>query len=89
MKIIRTIAAIFLLLIGVGFFATEAQACAACFGNSDSQLAKGMNAGIMVLLIFVSGVLLLIGAFSIYLWKREVAHQSELSRQSTVEALTL
>lgn len=32
-------------------------ACAACFGKSDSNLAQGMNVGIMALLLVIVSVL--------------------------------
>lgn len=46
------------------------QACAACFGKSDSKLAEGMNWGIMVLLLVVGFVLAAISAFFVYIAKR-------------------
>ncbi|PYJ87503.1 MAG: hypothetical protein DME22_01400 [Verrucomicrobia bacterium] len=45
-------------------------ACAACFGKSDSDLAKGMNWGILSLLAVVVFVLSGFAAFFIYLAKR-------------------
>ena len=36
---------------------SPAFACAACFGKSDSNLAKGMNVGILALLLVVVSVL--------------------------------
>jgi heme/copper-type cytochrome/quinol oxidase subunit 2 len=48
----------------------QASACSACFGQSDSELARGMNFGIMTLLIVVMGVLGAIAAFFVYLVKR-------------------
>ncbi len=47
-----------------------ARACAACFGASDSPLAKGMNMGIFALLGVVGLVLGGIAAFFVYLAKR-------------------
>ena len=47
-------------------------ACAACFGQSDSPMAKGMNMGIFSLLFVVVFVLGGIAAFFIYLAKRSV-----------------
>ncbi|MBA4150186.1 MAG: hypothetical protein H0X66_18920 [Verrucomicrobia bacterium] len=46
------------------------QACATCFGKSDSKLAEGMNWGIMVLLLVVGFVLTIISAFFVYIAKR-------------------
>lgn len=43
--------------------APSALACSACFGQSDSPLATGMNYGILALLLVVTGVL---GAFAVF-----------------------
>jgi hypothetical protein len=48
----------------------SAPACASCFGQSDSPLAKGMNMGILSLLGVVVFVLGGFAAFFIYLVKR-------------------
>jgi heme/copper-type cytochrome/quinol oxidase subunit 2 len=45
-------------------------ACAACYGQSDSPLAQGLNWGIMSLLGVVVGVLGSFAAFFVYLAKR-------------------
>ena len=50
--------------------ATSAQACATCFGKSDSKLAEGMNWGIFTLLLVVMSVLGGISAFFIYIARR-------------------
>jgi UPF0716 family protein affecting phage T7 exclusion len=47
-----------------------AQACAACYGASDSPMAHGMNWGIASLLVVVAGVLSSVAAFFIYLAKK-------------------
>lgn len=49
-------------------------ACAACFGKSDSDLAKGMNMGIFALLAVVAVVLGGIASFFVYLGRRGSAH---------------
>ena len=46
------------------------RACAACFGQSDSPLAHGMNMGILSLLLFVVFVLGGIASFFVYLARR-------------------
>jgi hypothetical protein len=51
----------------------SASACAACFGQSDSPMAKGMNMGIFSLLFVVVFVLTGVAAFFIYLVKRSSA----------------
>ena len=48
-------------------------ACSACFGRSESNLARGMNWGIFSLLAVVVFVLSSIAAFFIYLAKRAAA----------------
>ncbi len=45
-------------------------ACAACFGQSDSSMAKGMNMGIFSLLLIISCVLFSIAGFFVYLVHR-------------------
>ena len=88
MKLTRTILVMFILALWLGLFPTDAQSCAACFGASDSQLAKGMNAGIMVLLFFVTVVLSLLSVFFVYLWKRALANQSDLPSDSPTDTPT-
>jgi Ni,Fe-hydrogenase I cytochrome b subunit len=44
--------------------------CASCFGASDSSMAKGMNAGIFVLLGFVLVFWLAFGSFFVFIIKR-------------------
>ncbi|MFN7140311.1 MAG: hypothetical protein ACK4UN_13325 [Limisphaerales bacterium] len=60
------------LLLVLAFLSLPAtvQACAVCFGKSDSRLAEGMNWGIMALLGVVGFVLACISAFFIYIAKR-------------------
>ena len=52
-------------------------ACSACFGASDSDLAKGMNMGIFVLLGVIVAVLGGIASFFIYLARRAGAQAPE------------
>lgn len=52
---------------------SSAQACAACFGKSDSRLAEGMNMGIFSLLAVVVCVLGGIASFFVYLAKRSAS----------------
>ena len=46
------------------------RACSVCFGESDSQLAQGMNMGIMVLLLVITSVLFGVASFFVFLAKR-------------------
>lgn len=48
----------------------RASACAACFGRSDSPLAKGMNWGIITLLVFVLGLWAAFGSFFVFIARR-------------------
>lgn len=45
-------------------------ACAACFGQSDSGMAQGMNFGILSLLVVVVFTLAAVASFFIYLARR-------------------
>ena len=64
-------------------------ACSACFGASDSDMAKGMNMGIFSLLAVVVVVLGGIAAFFIYLCRRAGAQAAsaqsvpEIARQNS------
>ena len=68
----------FLLCFGValGLAPLPVRACAACFGQSDSPLAEGMNMGIFSLLVVVVFVLGGIASFFIYLAKKSAAVNS-------------
>ena len=57
-------------LVGLAFHPATLLACAACYGQSDSPLAKGMNWGIFTLLGVVVFVLGTITTFFVYLGKR-------------------
>jgi hypothetical protein len=46
------------------------QACAACFGRSDSPMAQGMNMGILTLLVVIMSVLVGIAIFFTYILRR-------------------
>jgi hypothetical protein len=46
------------------------QACAACFGKSDSNMAQGMNMGIFALLLVITSVLCGIAGFFVYVARR-------------------
>ena len=60
----------YLCLLTLLTFEQNATACAACYGESDSALAKGMNAGIFTLLIIVGGLLMGIVAFFVFIYYR-------------------
>jgi len=48
----------------------NALACATCYGESDSPMAEGMNAGIIFLLIVIGGTLASIVAFFVFIMRR-------------------
>ncbi len=50
-----------------------AMACAACYGQSDSPMAHGMNAGIFTLLGVIGTVLCGAAAFLVFLARRAAA----------------
>lgn len=54
----------------VGCGSGKALACATCFGQSDSAMAKGMNAGIFVLLGFVALFWAAFGSFFVFIVRR-------------------
>ena len=71
-----------LLAFALLFAPRAAQACAVCFGNSDSKLSQGMLAGVLVLLLVVLAVLGGFVALFIYLARR-AATVAALDQQST------
>ena len=71
-----------LLALGVALLPTSVRACAACFGQSDSPMAKGMNMGIFSLLFVVVFVLSGIAAFFIYLVRRSSALAAAAASES-------
>jgi len=54
----------------VSLLPASASACASCFGQSDSPMAQGMNAGIFALLLVITSVLLVIAIFFAYILRR-------------------
>jgi hypothetical protein len=62
------------LLAFLAFRPETAHACAACFGKSDSAMAKGMNMGIFALLTCIAGVLAVLSCFFVFLAVRSSKH---------------
>jgi RsiW-degrading membrane proteinase PrsW (M82 family) len=56
---------------------TSVRACAACYGQSDSPMAQGMNWGILSLLGTVVLVLGAVASFFIYLARRQAVMASQ------------
>lgn len=63
-----------ILLLALALAPSSLLACATCFGASDSDMAKGMNMGILSLLIVVVAVLSLFAAFFVYIARRSASH---------------
>ncbi len=57
-------------ILSAAFHPSPLRACAACYGQSDSPMAKGMNWGIFSLLVVVVLVLGGIASFFVYLARR-------------------
>lgn len=74
------------LILGLSAFCganPSAMACATCFGASDSALTKGMNFGIMSLLLVVLAVLGGVASFFVYLARRSASMPPEATESST------
>jgi hypothetical protein len=56
--------------VGMAVLPASDQACAACFGKSDDAMARGMNMGILALLIVITLVLAGLASFFIFLARR-------------------
>jgi hypothetical protein len=63
---LKTLSALVLVVLG----GDQALGCATCFGQSDSEMAKGMNAGIFVLLGFVALFWAAFGSFFVFIVRR-------------------
>jgi hypothetical protein len=77
--------AAFALTTAAGLMASPAvQACAACFGKSDSNMAKSVNAGIFSLMGVVVTVLAGAASFFVFLSRRAAqAAQAEQAAAGT------
>mgnify|MGYP006899605297 CR=1 FL=1 len=64
--------------------APSVQACAACFGNSDSPMAKAMNWGIMALLVVVCFVLGAFFTLMVYLGRRSVLYAHAVNHETAM-----
>jgi hypothetical protein len=71
----------------LAFFACrpEVQACAVCFGKSDSRLAQGMNMGIFALLFFIGSVLAGLSCFFVFLAMRSSRHPQRDVTETSAE----
>ena len=84
MKLVRK--SYFLLLAALMFVLTQPSllACTACFGKSDSNMAKGMNMGIFALLLVITSVLLGVAGFFVFLARRS----QQMEQHSLHESLS-
>jgi len=65
----------------------KVEACATCYGASDSPLAQGMNWGIFTLLGFIGFVLAMVVAFFIHVGRRSARlRATEPSQPQTDQA---
>jgi hypothetical protein len=63
----------------------DVQACAVCFGKSDSRLAQGMNMGIFTLLFFIGSVLAGLSCFFVFLAMRSTRRPQSDAEGSSPE----
>jgi len=63
-------------------------ACAACYGASDSAMAKGMNWGIFSLLGIVAMVLGSVATFFVFIGKKAAAAANEAEQNTAAQAQT-
>ncbi len=63
-----------------------ALACATCFGASDSELAQGMNMGILSLLVIIISVLVGVASFFVFLAKRSISVENTESKPEPMKS---
>lgn len=63
-------------------------ACTACFGKSDSNMAKGMNMGIFALLLVITSVLCGVAGFFVFLAKRSNQLSDSQLRATSLQTRT-
>jgi hypothetical protein len=71
---------------GLALYPTPLWACAACYGQSDSPLALGMNWGIFSLLAVVVVVLSCIATFFVFLAKRAATTTADAPAAASPES---
>jgi hypothetical protein len=85
----RILSILFVLFVGVFALSnSNALACSACYGQSDSPMARGMNWGIFSLLGVIVTVLGCIAGFSIYLARRSAALSASQPANATHQSPT-
>ena len=74
------------LLVALALHPGPLWACAACAGQSDSPMAKGMNCGIMSLLAVIGVVLAGVTSFFVYLGRKAATVSSVSDAVRSVES---
>lgn len=64
----------------------SAEACAVCFGRTDSPLGKGLHWGVFALLVVVFLTLAAFGAFAVYLARRSAMVEAERQAEEGMPA---
>lgn len=59
-----------MVILGILFLSPRLLGCATCFGQSDSELAKGMNWGIITMIFVVYMVIFSIIGFFVFVVRR-------------------
>jgi hypothetical protein len=70
MNRLKSLVAFALSLAFIQLSSVPALACSACFGQSDSRMAQGMNMGIFALLLVITSVLCGVAGFFVYVARR-------------------
>jgi hypothetical protein len=73
-------------LFGALLASRPALACAVCFGKSDSAIAKGMNMGMLTLLICITGVLATLATFFVFLAVRSSKHPQRDAMEASLNS---
>ncbi len=60
-----------------------AEACAVCFGKTDSPLGKGLHWGVFALLACIFAMLAAFGVFAVYLVRRGATMEREEVAEGT------
>jgi hypothetical protein len=63
-------------------------ACSVCFGNSDSDMSKGLNAGVAALLAVVAMVLAGFAAFFVFVARRSALAPKPQSESTSQDSST-
>lgn len=74
-----------ILIVAVALAPSPLFACAACFGQSDSTLASGMNWGIFTLMGVIVTVLATIASFFVYIIRKEAAQAAKTAAENLSE----